>query len=219
MSTAHILNSSESLSKIFTRASGGEFDYVFNCGGETRYSQEDEVYRARSYSLSLTLGAEVARRKIAVFVECSTGQVYKPDSAPRRESDRTKPWSKLAKWKLAAEEELAKTAGLNLVVLRLANVYGPYTRGFLSTVLCMARVYKEKEEEMKWLWDAGLMTNTVHVEDVAGALWAAAQWGVKRPKPGVEIFNIVDRGKTCRSYSCVMCSLLTIKQVKAQWLS
>ena len=124
--------------------------------------------------------------------------VYKPDAAPRRETDRLKPWLKLAKWKLQAEEDLAKIEGLNLVVLRLAHVYGPYTSNYLATALCMARVYKELGKEMKWLYDKDLRTNTVHVEDVSAAAWSAAEWRARdsqRKTPAT--FNIVDHGNTC----------------------
>ena len=141
------------------------------------------------------------------FVELSTGIVYKPDAKPRKEADRLKPWLKLAKWKLQAEEELSKIDGLNLCVLRLAHVYGPYTSKFLSTCLCLARVFQSEETEMKWLWDRDLRVNTVHVEDVARAMWTAAEWyaktGPKRPHP---IFNISDLGNTCEFYvSCANC--------------
>ena len=193
------------MTKIFDRPDDKQFDIVFNCGGETRFSQEDEVYRARSYNLSLAVGHEAARRKVSCFVECSTGQVYKPAQAPRKESDKLKPWSTQAKWKLSAEEDLSKIDGLNLCILRLANVYGPYTTGFLSTALCMARVYKYLEKDMKWLWDKDLMTNTVHVDDAVRALWRVTEWyrdsgkvGKTADKEGsAPIFNIVDHGKTC----------------------
>lgn len=100
-------------------------------------------------------------------------------------------------------EEMSKIDGLNLCTMRFANIYGPYTSGFLATALCMARVYKELGKEMKWLWDKDLMINTVHVEDVARALWTAAEWmretGAKRKKEkgSWHAFNVVDHGKTC----------------------
>jgi dTDP-4-dehydrorhamnose reductase len=84
---------------------------VFNCGGETRYSQEDEVYKVRSLALSVAVGKEAAKRGIKVFVELSTGMVYKPDSQPSKEGDKTKPWSKIAVFKLQAEEQLSKIEG------------------------------------------------------------------------------------------------------------
>ncbi|KAI4132398.1 MAG: hypothetical protein LQ347_002607, partial [Umbilicaria vellea] len=36
-----------SLPKIFDRPGGKQWDYVFNCGGETRYSQDESVYKLR----------------------------------------------------------------------------------------------------------------------------------------------------------------------------
>lgn len=101
----------ESLPKIFDRSNGKQWDYVFNCGGETRYSQEDEVYKVRSLALSVAAGKEAAKRGVKAFVELSTGMVYKPDSNPRKETDKTKPWLRMAQYKLQAEEELGKIQG------------------------------------------------------------------------------------------------------------
>ncbi|KAK4205234.1 hypothetical protein QBC40DRAFT_260885 [Triangularia verruculosa] len=193
----------QSLPRIFDRADGKQFDYVFNCGGETRYSQEDEVYKLRSFDLSLNVGREAAKRGVKCFVELSTGMVYKPDSSPSKEQDKLKPWSKIAVFKLQAEEELAKIEGLNLVIVRLAHVYGPYASQWVATALCMARVYKALESEMKWLWTKDLRQNTVHIDDVSRALWAITGWytagkakwdDAKMGK--VPTFNVVDKGVT-----------------------
>jgi len=148
----------------------------------------------------MAVGKEAARRKVKCYVELSTGMVYKPDSTPRKETDKLKPWSNLAKWKLKAEEDLAKIEGLNLMIMRIAQAYGPYTSKFLSTALCMARVYQSKKKEMRWLWKEDLRTNTVHIEDTVRALWHGAEWYAKqgsqrKPTP---IFNVVDHGNTCK---------------------
>ncbi|KAI9735650.1 MAG: hypothetical protein M1834_001666 [Cirrosporium novae-zelandiae] len=194
----------QSLPRIFDRSNGEEFDCVFNLGGETRYSQQEEIYRLRSYELSMNLGREAARRHIQVFVECSTGMVYKPDPHPRKEGDKLKPWMKMAKWKLSAEEDLAKIQGLNLVILRMAHVYGDYSSHFISTALALARVYKAIDKELKWLWDGDLRVNTVHISDVVRATWRAAEWYAfekanwDASMGPVPIFNIVDHGDTCQ---------------------
>ncbi|MCJ1252644.1 hypothetical protein MMC24_000450 [Lignoscripta atroalba] len=208
----------QSLPRIFTRTNGKEFDYVFNCGGETRYSQDDSVYKVRSLDLSLTLGRECARRKIPAFIEFSTGMVYKPPSSSTissggcTESAPLKPWLKMAKYKLMAEEglqKLGKEQGLRYAVLRLAHVYGEYDVGFLARGLCLARVYQSKGEEMKWLYGKELRINTVHVEDACTAAWKAAEWCARvraddpELKNGGRVFNIVDKGDTSqpqRSY-------------------
>ncbi|KAK5133254.1 hypothetical protein LTR08_007988 [Meristemomyces frigidus] len=181
-----------------------EFDYVFNCGGETRFSQDDEVYKVRSCQLSVTVGKEAARRGIKAFVEVSTGTVYNPNRTPQKESDKTsKPHTKQAKWKLAAEDELAKIANLKVCVLRLPHVYGPYSARWLGTLLALARVYQSREpkETMKWLWGSDLRTNTLHVDDAARAMWLAAEWRSRNDRiPSASsdrvIFNVVDKGAT-----------------------
>ena len=193
-----------------------EFDYVFNCGGETRFSQDDEVYKLRSYQLSLTVGKEAAKRRVKAYIEVSTGTVYNPNRTPQKENDKTsKPHTKQAKWKLQAEEDLAKIPGLRLCVLRLPHVYGLYTGRWLGTQLALARVYQSREpkETMKWLWSSELRTNTLHVEDAARAMWQAADWRSKNdqipqaPKERI-VFNVVDKGATTQG---VMASI--IKQI------
>ncbi|KAH7027364.1 uncharacterized protein B0I36DRAFT_350905 [Microdochium trichocladiopsis] len=193
----------QALARIFDREDGKQWDYVFNCGGETRYSQEDEVYKVRSLALSLAVGKEAAKRKVKCFVELSTGMVYKPNSAPSKESDKLKPWSKIAIFKLQAEQQLAQIEGLNLVIVRLPHVYGPYASQWVGTAMCLARVYQSMHEEMKWLWTKDLRTNTVHIRDCTRALWAIASWYAEgKPKfdeasmGNVPIFNVVDKGTT-----------------------
>ena len=92
---------------------------------------------------------------------------------------------------------------LNLAIVRLAHVYGPYASQWVATALCMARVYQYIEEDMKWLWTKDLRANTVHIDDVTRAIWAIAEWyaaGKDKWDPAamgpVPTFNVVDRGMT-----------------------
>lgn len=219
-----------SMSRIFDRPDGSSkpWDYVFNLGGETAWSQTAEVYNIRSLALSATLGKEAGKRGVKAFVEASTGMVYAPSRSPRKETDKLKPWLALADSKLEAENALSRIPGLNLVILRLAHVYGEYDPGFIAKALCLARVYQEQDRELKWLWTEDLRINTVHVEDVVRALWRAAEWRAENntippaeiPSPtsprkttslfsprsasadsplnSIPIFNIVDHGNTCQ---------------------
>ncbi|KAI1065055.1 hypothetical protein NW752_010062 [Fusarium irregulare] len=193
----------EGLARIFDRPDGKQWDYVFNCGGETRYSQEDEVYKLRSLNLSIAVGQEAAKRGVKAFVELSTGMVYKSDSSPSKEGDKLKPWNRIAVFKLQAEEELSKIEGLNLIIVRLPHVYGPYASQWVATALCMARTYQHLEDEMKWLWTKDLRTNTAHIDDVTRALWDIAAWydaGKSKWDEAsmgkIPILNIVDEGAT-----------------------
>lgn len=196
-----------SLPRIFNRADGKEFDYVFNCAGEMRFSQDDEIYNLRVLKLAESLGAEAAKRGIKAYVELSSGHVYKAESNPRKESDKLKPTIRLAQYKLKAEEALLKIERLNLVILRLPHVYGKYDTKFVAKGMVLSRVYQALDEEMKWLWTKDLKVNTVHVDDAARAIWTAAEW-YARGKPGWEtssmgktpIFNIVDHTDTTQGH-------------------
>ena len=205
----------QSLDRIFSFPSGGPPQYVFNCGGETRYSQDPSVYDLRSTQLSKTLATHCASLNPSpVLVEFGTGMVYKSPGASTissggcSESANLKPWLKIARAKLSAEEALAEIATktkLNYCTLRLAHVYGPYDVGFLSRGLCLARVYQSQKDQMKWLWGPNLRINTVHVDDVCRAAWTAAQWCSQHP-PDRSVsasdlvteraFNLVDDGDT-----------------------
>ncbi|KAJ5688625.1 hypothetical protein N7462_003017 [Penicillium macrosclerotiorum] len=203
------------LPRIFDRANGEQFDYVINCGGETRHSQPDDVYEARSCGLSITLGKEVAKRGIPAYVECSTAHVYKSGSSPRKETDKLQPWHKLAKWKLKAAEELLKIPNLQYCALRLPHVYGAYNPGYFAMGICLARVHKEMNQDLEMLYTKDVKVNTLHVTDAASALWAAAEWRASKGKldpndaslPAIFkdsktpiAFNVVDHNNTAQEH-------------------
>ncbi|KAJ5678453.1 uncharacterized protein N7477_004086 [Penicillium maclennaniae] len=190
------------LPRVFDRANGEEFDYVINCGGETRHSQPDDVYEARSFVLSYALGKEVAKRGIPAFIECSTAHVYKSGSSPRKESDKLQPWHNLAKWKLKAADKLLTIPGLQFCAMRLPHVYGEYNPGYFAMGICLARVHLELKQDLELLYSKDVKVNTLHVKDAASALWAAAEWrAAKGPleesKASETVaFNVVDHNDT-----------------------
>ncbi|KAM5432690.1 hypothetical protein MferCBS31731_007404 [Microsporum ferrugineum] len=195
----------QSLPRVFDRSNGAQFDLVINCGGESRYSHPDDVYRLRSHALSLALGKEAARRGIKAFVECSSAAIYKFDEKARKESDRLKPLQKLTKWKVTTEEDLGKVEGLNLAILRFPYVYGDYDTGLLTSVICVGRTYKEIGRPLTFLYAKERPLNTVWVVDAARALWTTATWRAsKGPLPPNQdppfptVFNIVDHNNTLK---------------------
>jgi len=104
---------------------GIKWDFVINLAGETKYSQTEEVYKENILDVSLTCAKAAQKRGVSKFIEVSTAQVYDAGKKPSSEDDKIKPWTKLAKAKLSAEEELKKLTGLNLIIVRPAIVYGP----------------------------------------------------------------------------------------------
>ena len=97
---------------------------MINLAAETKLSQAEEIYKERVLGLSVACGQEAAKRNVKVFIEVSTAQVYDSDKDASDESDKIKPWTTFAKFKYQAEEELRKIAGLNLIIVRPAIVYG-----------------------------------------------------------------------------------------------
>ncbi|KAH9252153.1 hypothetical protein BASA81_009904 [Batrachochytrium salamandrivorans] len=170
---ANLVNAA-SAEKAFTREDGSQFDLVFNLAAETKYGQAEEVYDEKVFMLSMAVGKEAAKRGVKVFVELSTAQVYDAGKKPSAEDGKLKPWTLIAKSKLKAEEELKKIAGLNLIIVRPAIVYGPNDNLGITPRLIIGAVYRHLNEEMTLLWTKDLKLNTVHVRDVARALWHIA---------------------------------------------
>eukprot|EP00123_Amoebidium_parasiticum_P001051 comp12041_c0_seq1/m.6743 comp12041_c0_seq1/g.6743 ORF comp12041_c0_seq1/g.6743 comp12041_c0_seq1/m.6743 type:complete len:359 (-) comp12041_c0_seq1:222-1298(-) len=175
-----------SIAKAFD---GEKWDYVFNCAGEARYGQTDEIYMERTKLQTVNCAKHAASVGAVRFVEVSTAQVYTSDKKPAKEGDKLSPWTKIAKYKLEAEEEIKKIDGLRPVVLRPAIVYGVSDVYGLTPRLIIAAVYKHLGKKMELLWSESLLMNTVHVTDVARAIWEL------KDKAG-EIYNLADQSKS-----------------------
>lgn len=168
-----------------------KFDYVINLCGETRFGMKDADYESKCTAPASAV-AEMAAGKIKKWVEVSTAQVYKSDKSPSNEDAKLGPWTALAKYRLKAEEAVNATKDLPVVTLRPAYVYGSGDKSSLSPRITCAAVYQEKlKKKMKFLWSKQLLYNTVHVDDVVLAIWAAAKEG----KPG-SVYNLADETNT-----------------------
>ncbi|KAJ3012262.1 UNVERIFIED_CONTAM: hypothetical protein HDU68_001301 [Siphonaria sp. JEL0065] len=194
------LSNAATLTKVFTKGDGSsEYDYVFNLAGESKYSLADEVYEERIAVLSTNIGKEAAKRKVKGFTQLSTGQVYAFDRKPVDEQGKLKPWTNLAKFKLKAEENLRAIDSLNLVIVRTAALYGIGDVSNITPRIIMGAVYRQLKEPMNLLWTKDLKINTVHVSDVARAIWASSVLeadGGSRKTPiakGGEVYNLVDK--------------------------
>eukprot|EP01089_Gocevia_fonbrunei_P007359 TRINITY_DN1844_c0_g1_i1.p1 TRINITY_DN1844_c0_g1~~TRINITY_DN1844_c0_g1_i1.p1 ORF type:complete len:368 (-),score=88.95 TRINITY_DN1844_c0_g1_i1:50-1153(-) len=182
------LTREDSIEKCFQTESGYKFNYVFNLAAETKLSQTNEVYKEKVLDLSVMVAKASLKHGVDRFVEVSTGQVYEPKKNPSKETDSTKPWTGFANYKLQAEAQLTAMKDLPLNIVRPAIVYGPGDSSGVSPRLICGAVYKHLGEKMKFLWSSDLRMNTVHVNDVAKALWHIA---TQCPKG--EIYNLADK--------------------------
>lgn len=163
------------------------FDYVINLCGETRFGMSDNDYKVKCLDTVTKASAAAVEQKCGKWIEVSTGQVYKPDKSQSTEAGKTKPWTKVAEARLAAEE-IVKKSGVNSVIVRPSYVYGPGDVTSLTPRISCAAVYANLKEPMKFLWDKSLKINTVHVTDLCAAIWACCTAQTTSGK----IYNISD---------------------------
>ncbi|XP_033226607.1 uncharacterized protein LOC117179076 isoform X2 [Belonocnema kinseyi] len=182
-------------------------DYVFNCAGETKSGQTDPVYREGIYKLSMNCAQQAANIGVDRFIEISSGNLSSSEKVPHKEDDPTDPWTFTAKHKLQVESELKNIPGLKYTILRPAIVYGPGDRNSLAPRLIVGAVYKHLGEMMKLLWGPELHMNTVHVKDVARAIWHVAD---KTEAIG-QIYNLLDEsGSTQGTISAIISEIFNI---------
>jgi len=187
---ANLINK-DSAAKAFTDPEG-DYQIVINLAGETKLSQEDTVYAEGITKLSTVVAEEALKHKTEKYIEVSSAEVYEPSSNAAKETTNTKPWNGIGKAKLKAEENLKALKGLPLIIVRPAIVYGPGDVRGLAPRFCMAAVYKKSGEKMEYPdWFEKTKINTVHVRDVARALWHLASNGTAG-----QVFNLADKNNT-----------------------
>lgn len=171
------------------------FTIVINLAAESQYGFMEQKYERAVYNLRV-LCAQKAASSGAVdkYIEVSTAQVYDcSNNRPEREtSTKLKPWTMMAKQHLRAEEAIRSLGtSLNYIIVRLPVVYGPGDiRGLMPRVVCGA-VYQFANIRMDFLWGEDLRIHTVHVQDVAAAIWHIVCAGEVH-----ETYNVVDENDT-----------------------
>jgi len=168
-----------------------QFNIVINLAAETKLSQSDAVYEEKILNCSVKCATEAAKRKVEKYIEVSDSHVYEHSDKNSKEDGKVKPWTAAAKYKLMAEEQIAKIPNLNYIIVRLANVYGPGDFSSLTPRIICGAVYKFKDEKMEFLWDKDLKMHSVHVRDAVRAIWHAAVNGKVK-----EVYNVVDHANT-----------------------
>jgi len=171
---------------------GGNWQYVINCAAVTKYSQGKEVYDANIVQVAKLTSAAASKHKAKRYIHVSTAQVYKPSSKnPCDESRELAPWTDIARAHVEAETAIKGVAGLNYVIVRPAVVYGPGDIYGITPRLMTGCVYKEIKKTMECLYAKDLKLNTVHVRDVAKALWLLTSKG-----DSGSVWNLADEGNT-----------------------
>jgi len=168
------LTVSSNITTTFDPPAGhSNFDYVFDFTGEIRPDRTEMIQITTTFAITRMLGLEAAKRKVKAYVK-----IQHPFFDTSSEKDDIKPTGSLGTWWHESMRALASIEELNLVILRIGFIYGPYTSfGNIASAINVASVYGYMHKPMKYMWSPGKnATNTVHVLDVAGAAWASANW-------------------------------------------
>lgn len=176
-------------------AAGGKFDLVYNFVAETKHGQADERYEKGVLAAAKT-GEAARAAAVKRYIHVSTAAVYKSSKGKAcKEDAAVEPWHRPAEFARRAELalEAVAEAGLPLVIVRPAVVYGPGDEAGLMPRAVCAVSYKLNGTKMEFLWGGDLHVSTVHVFDVCRALWTVASRG---PAGKGVIYNLADAGYT-----------------------
>lgn len=154
------------------------YHYVFDLAGEIQWDRPEKVQINNTLCVSQHVGLEAARRGVLAYVKLMHPFYECKEKGSHDEKEDVKPDGVLGTWWHETLRTLGAIDGLNLVIVRKACVYGPYVDyGPITSYMAMASVYAYLKQPVKCLWGPGKHpVHTVHVDDVAGAMWACAEW-------------------------------------------
>lgn len=138
---------------------------------------------------------KIATRAVAAgvskIIHVSSATIYAGSAKPVGEAAKLAPWTRQAEFMLKSEEAVRGVPGAPVVILRPATVYGPGDVTGVMPRAVIAAAYVEMKEKMLFLWDGDLKCNTVHVFDVARAVYFVA-----RKADVGSVWNLADKGNT-----------------------
>ncbi|KIK24983.1 hypothetical protein PISMIDRAFT_23032 [Pisolithus microcarpus 441] len=177
------------------------YAYVFDLSGEVNHDRGEVIAIKMTFTVARNIALEAAKRNVKAYVRLQQPVYETPDKGPFDEKEDVKPVKTLDIWwhetLRMVGARLSVFPSLNLVILRVGFVYGPYVEfGLCETVhylqihfthaektlpdalvITVASIYGYMKKPMKTIWGPGKEpVHTVHIDDVAGALWACAEW-------------------------------------------
>jgi hypothetical protein len=154
------------------------YDYVFDYTGEVRHDRTEMIQIRTTCNVAKLIGLEAAKRKVKAYIRIQLPFYETSTKGTHDEKEDVKPDGTIGIWWHETLRMLASIQDLNLVILRHGFTYGPYVNmGNISSAMTVGAVYGYMKKPMKSMWSPGKNpTHTVHVDDVAGAAWACAQW-------------------------------------------
>jgi len=115
------------VSSAFDPPSGQEpYSLVFDLTGDVAHDRPEKVQINHTCNVARLIGEEAARRNVKAYVRLQQPWYETPDRGTHDEKEDVKPYGVIGTWWHESLRILGAIEGLNLVILRIGLVYGPY---------------------------------------------------------------------------------------------
>ncbi|KAI9592752.1 hypothetical protein BDF19DRAFT_388107 [Syncephalis fuscata] len=216
------LTLTDAVKQGFKRSDGEPWDVVYNLACERRPEVSEHAYEENICTLTTICANEAARGKAKLFVQVSSASVYSDHHTHSREEDPIDPshlssLNAAAKYFYRADEALLKMRNLNVIIMRPSIVYGPGDLSLIAQMMVVGRVHREAHTSVYSYSSPDRFLNTVHVHDLARALWHVSLWYRDSGRQGHEIFNVTDLYDSTNGSLWSIISRLFNVTVKFHW--
>jgi nucleoside-diphosphate-sugar epimerase len=158
-------------------------DVVFHLAGVNRGTDEEITTGNILWTYRLVQALKSVKPSPRVIF-ASSSQVYRPTNRPLKERDKPKPESLYGFAKLSAEEILL-ASGLDCIILRLSNVYGPGCRPNYNSVIATFCQRAINQKPLTINGDGSQGRDFVYVDDIVRAFLLSVNI-----KSRTRIFNV-----------------------------
>ena len=161
-------------------------DYIFHLAGRVKGAERRDFFRTNREGTARLLRAAGKKRKSPcsfIYLSSQAAAGPSPDGHPLRESDPARPVSYYGESKLAAEEEVLKSADrFRAVIIRPAVVYGPREKEIFQVIHLIKKGFRFR------LGCGDTWLSLVHVSDLVQAILK----GAARAEREVQTYFISD---------------------------
>tara|TARA_E500000178_G_scaffold350149_1_gene408515 strand:+ start:1284 stop:2177 length:894 start_codon:yes stop_codon:yes gene_type:complete len=103
-----------------------KFNFIINFGGNINHDNQKQIEKSH-FKLCSNLVRFFSKKKINLFIQAGSSMEYGSTKSPNYENFKCKPKSYYGISKLKSTQ-LLKKSGLNYIVLRLYQIYGPHQK-------------------------------------------------------------------------------------------
>ena len=105
-----------------------DFDFIINLCGETRFGQSDNDYKLKCVETCKKVMIAAGNcKKLKMWIEVSTAQIYEPAKKPLNEKAKIAPFTKLAGYRLQCEQLIQKSGYVVTLCFFISDFFFNYS--------------------------------------------------------------------------------------------